>query len=330
MSKKLKYWRAFNEALREEMARDERVCLFGEDTGSAGGAFGMSKGLYEEFGSLRVRDTPISEGVIAGAGVGAAMTGLRPVVEIMFFDFMTLAMDQLVNHAAKMSHMTNGKLKVPMTVLTLCAVGRNSGPQHTQSIEALVSHIPGLKVVWAATPADAKGLLKAAIRDDNPVIVIGSLNMWTEQGEVPEDPDFIIPLGRADVKREGKDITLITVGGAVNKCLQAAGQLAERGVSAEVVDVRSLTPLDTDTILQSVGKTERAVIVHDAVETYGIGAEIASRIHSELFSRLKAPVGRLGALFTPPVFSPVLSKAHYPQVDRIIEAVESTLNYTSK
>jgi pyruvate/2-oxoglutarate/acetoin dehydrogenase E1 component len=322
---KIKYWKAVNEALREEMLRDEQVCLIGEDAGVAGGAFGGSRGLYKEFGPIRVKDTPISEEVIVGAGIGAAITGIRPVVEIMFMDFITLALDQLINHAAKLSHMTNGQLKVPLTILTHCAVGRNSGPQHTQSIEVLLSHIPGLKVVWASTPADAKGLIKAAIRDDNPVIVICSLNIWTKADEVPDGSDWIIPIGKADIKQEGNDVTLISVGGALPKVQLAASQLAERGMSIEIVDVRSLSPLDSETILSSVSKTKRAVVIHDAVETYGVGAEIVAQLQSDLFHQLKGPVMRVGAKFTPPVFSPELSKAHYPQVEQVVQAAEKLM-----
>src|SRR5512132_1352654 len=310
----VKYWRAISDALKEERERDETVCLFGEDVGEAGGAFGASRGLQQRFGKLRVRDTPISEEAIMGCAVGAAITGLRPVAEIMFFDFIGLAMDQLVNNAAKLSFMSAGKLAVPLTVITQCAVGRNSGPQHTSSLEAWPAHVPGLKVVWAATPYDAKGLLKSAIRDDNPVIFVSTLMNWTQRGEVPAE-EYTVPIGVADVKRPGKDLTIVTVGSALGKVLEAAKRLEGDGVDAEVIDLRAVSPLDVATVTASVARTRRAMVVHDAVLPFGIGGEVSARLHEELFGVLKAPVARLGAAFSPSPFSPELGKGYLPQVE---------------
>ena len=237
--RELKYWQAINEALFEEMGRDERVTLAGEDVAQPGGPFGASRGLLEKFGPWRVKDTPISEAAIAGLAVGAALAGLRPVVEIMFLDFMALAMDQIVNQAAKTRYMSGGRLSLPMTIRMLCGAGRNNGPQHSQSLEAWLCHVPGLKVVWPSTPAEAKGLLKSAIRDDDPVIVIDSLNLWTSRGPVP-DGDHLTPIGKADVKRSGADVTIVAVGCMVHRALGAAERLAAQEIDAEVLDLNAL------------------------------------------------------------------------------------------
>lgn len=322
--RELKYWQAVNEALLEEMTRDERVVLAGEDVAQPGGPFGASRGLLDKFGSWRVKDTPISETAIAGLAVGAALNGLRPVVEIMFMDFMALAMDQVVNQAAKTCYMSGGRLSLPMTIRTLCGAGRNNGPQHSQSLEAWFGHVPGLKVVWPSTPADAKGLLKSAIRDDDPVIVIDSLNLWTTKGEVP-DGEHLSPIGKAIVRRPGGDATLVAAGSMVARALAAAEHLAAEGIETEVVDLRTISPLDRDTILASVAKTHRLVIAHDAVKPFGLGAEIAAMVAEEALEELDARVRRVAAPYAPVPFSPPLESAYYPQAPAIEAAVRAVL-----
>jgi pyruvate dehydrogenase E1 component beta subunit len=324
MIRELKYWQAINEALLEEMARDERVTVAGEDVAEPGGPFGATRGLLEKFGPWRVKDTPISEEGIAGLAVGAALAGLRPVVEIMFLDFMALAMDQVVNQAAKISYMSGGRQRLPMTIRSLCGAGRNNGPQHSQNLEAWLAHVPGLKVVWPSTPADAKGLLKSAIRDDNPVIVIDSLSLWTSKGEAP-DGDHLVPIGKACVRREGSDATVVAIGSMVHRALAAAERLAEGGVQTEVIDLRSVSPLDRDTILASVAKTHRLVIAQDAVKPFGIGAEIAAMVAEEALEELDARIRRVTAPFAPVPFSPPLEDAYYPQAQAIESAVHAVL-----
>jgi pyruvate/2-oxoglutarate/acetoin dehydrogenase E1 component len=321
----IKYWKAINEAIAEEMERDSRVVLVGEDVGKPGGTYIATKGLYDRFGANRVRDTPISEATLIGLGTGAAMTGLRPIVEIMFFDFLTLASDQLVNHAAKVSSVSGGEFRVPMVMRTMCGAGKNAGPQHGQSLETWVAHIPGLKVVWPSNPADMKGLLKAAVRDDNPVVVIESLALWATKGDVPEG-EHVVPIGQAAVPREGDDATLVAWGGAVPRTLAAAEALsADHGISAEVVDLRTLSPLDEQSILSSLAKTGRLVVVHDAVRPYGGGAEIAALAAGEGFGSLKAPVRRVTAPFAHVPFPPQLEKAYYPQLEDVVDAVRETV-----
>ena len=322
--RELKYWQAVNEAMAEEMARDETVTLAGEDVAAPGGPFGASRGLLEKFGPWRVKDTPISELAIAGLGVGAALAGLRPIVEIMFFDFMGLAMDQILNQAAKMSYMSAGRQRVPMTIRTICGAGRSNGPQHSQSLEAWLGHVPGLKVVWPSTPSDAKGLLKAAVRDDNPVIVVDSLNLWTTKGLVPGG-DHVVPIGKADIKRPGTDVTLVTLGSMVHRALEAAERLAAEGIEMEVLDLRSISPLDRDAILESVAKTHRLVIAHDAVKPFGFGAEVAALVAEEALDQLDAPIRRITAPFSPVPFSPVLEQAYFPQAATIEAAVRSMM-----
>jgi pyruvate dehydrogenase E1 component beta subunit len=324
MMRELKYWQAINEALFEEMARDERVTVAGEDVAEPGGPFGATRGLLEKFGRWRVKDTPISEEGIAGLAVGAALAGLRPVVEIMFLDFMALAMDQVVNQAAKISYMSGGRQRLPMTIRSLCGAGRNNGPQHSQNLEAWLAHVPGLKVVWSSTPGDAKGLLKSAIRDDNPVIVIDSLSLWTAKGEVPEG-EHLVPIGKACVRREGSDATVVAIGSMVHRALAAAERLAESGVQTEVIDLRSVSPLDRDTILASVAKTHRLVIAQDAVKPFGIGAEIAAMVAEEALEELDARIRRVAAPFAPVPFSPTLEDAYYPQAGAIEAAVHAVL-----
>ena len=268
--KELRYIRAITEALREEMSRDERVFVIGEDVGLSGGAFSATRGLLEEFSEKRVRDTPISESAIVGLATGAAAAGLRPVVEIMFMDFMTLCMDQVINQMAKMSYMFGGQSKVPMVIRTPCGAGLNAGPQHSQCLEALFAHIPGLKVVMPSTPYDVKGLLKSSIRDDNAVIFVENKALHAISGEVPEG-EYTIPLGKGDIKREGKDVTVVATSRMVHQSLVAAQELEEEGIDIEVIDPRTINPLDREIILTSLEKTSRLVIAHEAVKAFGIG-----------------------------------------------------------
>jgi pyruvate/2-oxoglutarate/acetoin dehydrogenase E1 component len=316
----LKYWKALNEAMSEEMERDERVVLFGEDVAAPGGAYIATKGLLDRFGPRRVRDTPISEAALVGMATGAAMTGLRPVVEIMFFDFITLAADQLVNHAAKVASVSGGAFSVPMVLRTMCGAGRNTGPQHGQGLEAWLAHIPGLRVVWPSNPADAKGLLKSAIREPNPTVVIESLALWGSRGEVPEG-EHLVPIGEAGIARAGDDLTLVSWGGAMSRTLAAAEMLAiEHDLGAEVIDLRSLSPLDEAAILGSLGRTGRLVIVHDAVGPFGGGAEIAALAATKGFHLLRAPVARVTAPFAHVPFPPQLERAYFPQAEQIVAA----------
>lgn len=323
--KEMTYAQAINEAISEEMRRDESVFMLGEDIGVYCGAFGMSKGMLAEFGPERIMDTPISEPAFVGASVGAAMTGLRPVVEIMFSDFMTVCFDALVNQAPKLRYMFGGGVKIPMVMRTASGAGTGAAAQHSQSLETLLAHIPGLKVVVPSTPYDAKGLLKAAIRDDNPVMFLEQKTLYRTKGMVPEE-EYTIDLGVADIKREGKDCTIVTYGRMVHFCLQAAEELAKEGIDVEVVDIRSLMPLDTKTIIDSVIKTKHALVVHEAVQFAGFGGEIAGQIvDSEAFYHLDAPVRRLGAKSTPVPFNPNLERDMFPTVPKIVAAVKDLM-----
>ncbi len=318
--RELTYAEAIREALRQEMRRDERVFLLGEDLGVYGGAFGVTYGLLEEFGEERVRDTPISEAAIAGAAIGAALTGMRPVAEIMFMDFITIAMEQLVNQGAKLRFMFGGKAKVPLVLRTPAGAGTGAAAQHSQSLEAWLVHVPGLKVVMPSTPYDAKGLLLASIRDDNPVIFAEHKLLYKTKGPVPEE-DHTIPLGIADIKREGKDVTIIATSVMALRALQAAEELAEEEIEAEVVDPRTLKPFDAETVNRSVMKTGRALIVHEACLTGGVGAEIAARIaEGPAFDYLDAPIKRLAGLDIPIPYNRALEHHTVPQVENIIEA----------
>lgn len=321
-----KFWQAVNTALAEELERDPDVILFGEDVGKAGGPFGASRGLRERFGADRVRDTPIAEGAITGAAVGAAMCGLRPVVEVMYFDFVTLAMDQLANQAAKMRYMSGGGLSVPLTMLTFCGSGRGSGPQHSQSLETWLAHIPGISVVYPSNPADAKGLLKASIRSADPVVFIESSRLWTLRGEVPDTDDHLVPIGKAAVVRSGSDITLVSWGWALSRTLEAAGMLADEGVDPEVIDLRTISPLDEDTILQSVRRTGRLVVVHDASKQFGPGAEVCAVVAEHAFASLRAPVARVTPPFAPAPFADQLERDYFPTADRIVEVARANLS----
>src|SRR5437867_65122 len=314
--REITFAQAINEALAEEMRRDQKVFIIGEDVAEAGTPFKVLSGLVQEFGKERVIDSPISEAGISGITVGAAMTGMRPVVDIMFGDFITLTMDQMVNQAAKIHYMSGGKLKVPMVMRTILGATRRSAAQHSQSLHAWFSHIPGLKVVLLATPYDAKGLLKTAIRDDNPVVLFEDKLMYQLKGPVPEE-EYTIPFGVADIKRQGKDITLVATSSMVQVSLSAAEILAAVGISAEVIDVRTTVPLDKKTLIESAKKTTRAIVVDEGYERYGVTAEIASVIADGAFYYLDAPVKRLGAMDVPVPFSPVLEDQTVPAPESV-------------
>jgi pyruvate dehydrogenase E1 component beta subunit len=309
---------AVREALAEEMRRDSRVCIFGEDVAEAGTPFKVLSGLVEEFGTQRVIDTPISEAGFTGLAVGAAMTGMRPVVDIMFGDFITLTMDQMVNQAAKVHYMSGGKWKVPMVMRTTLGAARRSAAQHSQSLHAWFSHVPGLKVVMPSTPYDAKGLLKTAIRDENPVVFFEDKMSYKLKGLVPME-EYTIPFGIADIKREGSDITIVGTSSMVQVALGAAAQLEEIGISAEVIDPRTTWPLDESTLIESAKKTSRAIVVDEGYGRYGVAAEIAAVIAEGAFYNLDGPVRRVGAMHVPIPFSPPLEDATVPSEKSVFE-----------
>jgi acetoin:2,6-dichlorophenolindophenol oxidoreductase subunit beta len=313
---------AIREALAEEMRRDPCVVIIGEDVAEAGTPFKVLAGLVEEFGAERVIDTPISEAGITGLGVGAAMTGMRPVVDIMFGDFITLTMDQMVNQAAKIHYMSGGKFKVPMVMRTTLGATRRSAAQHSQSLHAWFSHVPGLKVVVPSTPYDAKGLLKTAIRDENPVAFFEDKMMYRVKGPVPEE-EYTIPFGVADVKRQGTDITIVATSSMVQVALGAAEILAEIGLSAEVIDPRTTFPLDKDALVESARKTSRGLVVDEGYERYGVTAEIASVIADGAFYYLDAPVKRIGAMDVPVPFSPALEDLTVPTKESVAEMAKT-------
>jgi pyruvate/2-oxoglutarate/acetoin dehydrogenase E1 component len=326
------YANAIRSALVEEMERDERVILLGEDIALYGGAFRVTHGLARRFGPERVINTPISENSFVGVAVGAALTGLRPVVEIMFMDFITLAMDQLVNHAAKLHYIYGGQARVPLVVRAPAGAGRGYGASHSQSLEAWFVHTPGLKVVAPATPGDAHGLLKAAIRDDNPVVFIESKLLYGVKGEVPDPstslgagPDGVLSLGKAAVVREGEDVTLVAYSRMTALALEAAARLDEQGIRCEVLDLRTLSPLDEEAILASVGKTTRAVIVEEDTRRGGVGAEVAAVIAEGAFGKLDSPLRRVACADSPIPCSPTLEQAILPSVDKIVAGVESLI-----
>jgi len=320
--REISFAQAVREALAEEMRRDSRVCILGEDVAEAGTPFKVLSGLVEEFGTSRVIDTPISEAGFTGVGVGAAMTGMRPVIDIMFGDFLTLVMDQMVNQAAKVHYMSGGKWKVPMVLRTTLGATRRSAAQHSQSLHAWLSHVPGLKVVMPSTPYDAKGLLKSAIRDDNPVVFFEDKMMYRQKGPVPAD-DYTIPLGVADVKRVGKDITLVATSSMVEVALGAAALLQEIGVSAEVIDPRTTWPLDEKTLVDSARKTSRAIVIDEGYGRYGVTGELASVISEGAFYNLEAPVKRMGAMHVPIPFSPPLEDVTVPTAQTVFEATRA-------
>jgi pyruvate dehydrogenase E1 component beta subunit len=320
------YRDALRLAMREEMHRDERVFIMGEEVGVFEGAYKVTAGLLAEFGPDRVRDTPISEEGFVGAGIGAAMLGERPVVEIMTINFLLVAMDQVINHAAKIGAMFGGEVRCPVVIRTPNGAGNQLTAQHSQSFEGWFAATPGLKVLAPATPADAKGLLKAAIRDDDPVLLVENLAIYKEKGDVPLDPEFITPIGLANVARTGSDVTLIAHSFATVRALHVAEKLAnDHGISAEVVDLRSLRPLDVDTIAASVSKTSRAVCIEEGWPTYGVTAEVAARIQKVCFDDLDAPVERVGMAEVPLPYAKELETAALPNEDRIEAAVLATL-----
>ncbi len=317
------YLEAIRAGLHEEMARDPAVYLFGEDV-ALGGPFGVTQGLAEQFGNNRVVNTPISEATVMGLAIGAATAGLRPVVEIMFIDFITLAMDQLINHAAKLHYMSGGRLKIPLTVRVQCGISGHMGAHHSQSLEAWLAHVPGLKIVMPSNPADAKGLLKSAIRDDNPVVFIEHRALYRARGQVFHG-DAVVPIGKAAIVRTGDHATIIALANMVGAALEAAEVLQTGGVSVEVIDPRSLAPLDLETIVNSVKKTTRLIIVHEAVEQGGVGAEIAARVQQRAFYYLDSSILRVAAPFAPVPASPALERRFVPGKDQIIYAVNKAL-----
>ncbi|WP_019535969.1 alpha-ketoacid dehydrogenase subunit beta [Paenibacillus ginsengihumi] len=323
--REITYLEALRESMSQIMRENEDVFMLGEDIGVYGGAFGVSRGMIEEFGPERIRNTPISESAIAGAAVGAALTGMRPILELQFSDFITIAMDQIVNQAAKIRYMYGGKGKVPMVVRTPAGSGTGAAAQHSQSLEAWMTHIPGLKVIQPSTAYDAKGLLRAAIEDDNPVIFYEHKLLYRTKGHVPEEP-YTLPIGKADVKRAGTDVTVVATSIMVHKALEAAELLEKEGIQIEVIDPRTLVPLDIETIVESVKKTSRLVVVHEAVKRSGFGAEIVSQVmESDAFDYLDAPIQRLGGLDVPIPYNPIMEKKAVPQIDDIVSAVKRTL-----
>jgi pyruvate dehydrogenase E1 component beta subunit len=322
--KEISFLEALNEALRQEMERDPTVIVMGEDVGVYGGVFGVTKGLLEKFGFERVIDTPISEAGFIGAAVGAAATGLRPVVELMFVDFFGVAMDQIYNQAAKMRYMFGGKIKVPITIRTTIGGGLSAAAQHSQVLYSIFAHVPGLKVVVPSTPYDAKGLLISSIRDDNPVMFFEHKLLYPIKGPVPEEP-YAIPLGKADVKREGSDVTVIGLALTVHQALEAADILAKEGISVEVIDPRTIVPFDKEAILKSVRKTGKVVIVDEDYDRCGFASWVAAIIADEAFEYLDAPIKRVTTPNIPIPFSPPLEKHILPSTEKIIRAVETVV-----
>ena len=320
------YAQAIKDTTAEEMRRVERVFVMGEDVEVLGGLFGCTRGLADEFGAERVRNTPISEAGFIGAGLGAACCGMRPIAELMYMDFAMVALDQIVNQVAKTRYIFGGKAKIPLVIRGQQGVGRGNAATHSQSVEVLFTHFPGLKVVMPSTPADAAGLLRTAIRDDNPVVFIEHKALYVTKGEVPDDPDFMIPFGKAKIVREGTDATVVATHTYVQKAVDMADRLyKDHGISVEVIDPRTLVPFDKETVVNSVKKTGRAVVVHEAHKVCGIGAEIASVIQEEAFPYLDAPVIRLGAKQCPLPFNLGLENAVVPQPQDIYDAVMKTL-----
>jgi pyruvate dehydrogenase E1 component beta subunit len=321
----INYAWAINQALAEEMRRDERVWVMGQDVGRMGGVFGVTRGLYEEFGSDRVRDTTINETFIVGAAAGAAMAGTIPVVELQFADFMMIAGDEIFHKLAKWRYMHGGAFTLPVVVRLPSGVLGGAGAEHSQSLEALAMHVPGLKVVLPSTPADAKGLLKTAIRDPNPVLFFEHKGMYRQKGRVPEDGEFVVPFGQAAIRRPGSTITVVATGLMVGRAIEAAESLAPDGIELEVIDPRTLVPLDIDTIIASVAKTSRAIVVHEAVRTGGAGAEIAAQIQEKAFFSLDAPVWRVAGVDTPMPQDPELEQLCIPSVSEIEAAARALM-----
>jgi len=322
--RELTYADALREALREEMLRDPRVVLMGEEIGVFEGVYKVTRGLLKEFGPERVRDTPISEAAIAGAAVGAALGGVRPVAEIMYMDFVTICLDQIATNAAKMHFVSGGKLRVPFVLRTQYSLGRMHGAQHSQFFPSIFFQVPGLEVVLPSTPYDAKGLLKAAVREENPVVFVESGVLYRTKGQVPEE-EYVLPLGRCDVKREGDDLTIVAVSRVVGEALTAATKLEEQGMKVEVIDPRTIQPLDLKTIIDSVEKTGRLIIASDDVKSGGIGSEIAARVVEEAFDSLDAPIMRVASAEMPIPFSPLLEQAYMPNAEKILQAAKKVL-----
>ena len=325
----LTYREALRSALREEMQRDDTVFLMGEEIGVFEGSYKITRGLIQEFGHKRVRETPISEEGFVGAGIGAAMLGLRPVVEIMTINFILVAMDQIVNNAAKIRYMFGNEANVPLVIRTPGGAGSQLTAQHSQSLEVWFANVPGLKVVAPATPHDAKGLLKSSIRDNDPVLFIETLAIYNTKGEVPEG-DYTVPIGQAEIKREGSDISLISHSYMTLRCLEAAERLAEEGISAEVVDLRSLRPLDMETVAASVNKTNRAVCVEEGWPTYGVTAELTARIQKACFDALDAPIERVGGGEVPMPYAKPLERAVIPSAEKIYQAARGVLRESGR
>lgn len=320
----LTYRQAVAEGIAEEMARDPHVFLMGEDVGLHGGAFGATKGLFEEFGPGRVKDTPLTESVIVGAGVGAALTGMRPIVEIMYIDFMCMAMDSIVNQAAKVKYMFGGHARVPLTIRTAFGAGRGNAAQHSQSLETWLTVVPGLIVVMPSTPYDAKGLLKSAIRNDNPVIVIENKLLYGDSGHVPED-DYLVPIGKAAVRKEGKDVTLIATSRMCNFASSAVEKLSSEGIDVELIDPRTIKPLDMETISASIAKTHRAVVVNEGPTTGGFSNEVSSKIMDTCFYDLDAPVVRVAAEDVPIPYNSILENEVIPGEKDILAAIHKVM-----
>lgn len=316
---------AISQALREEMYRDGRVFIMGEEVGVWGGSYAVTRGFLDEFGEKRVRDTPIAEGVIVGAAIGAAIAGLRPVAELMTINFAFLAMDQIVNHAAKLHYMFNGQIRCPLVIRTVGGGGRQLAATHSQTPDVVFAHFPGLKVVAPGTPADAKGLLKTAIRDEDPVFFIEHATLYQLRGEVPDDEEYLVPIGVSDIKREGKDVTIVSYSKMLQTSLQAAEQLSKEGIEAEVIDLRTLRPLDMAPVLQSVQKTNRLVVVEEGWRSYGVGAEIATRVMERAFDYLDAPVRRVAQAEIPLPYNRRLEQMALPQVEDVVRAVNDVL-----
>jgi pyruvate dehydrogenase E1 component beta subunit len=326
MSRQITFSEALREAMAEEMSRDPAVFVMGEDVGAFGGVFGVTAGLHAEFGDDRVRDTPISEQGIVGAGLGAALVGMRPIVEVMFADFVTVAMDQVVNQAAKARYMSGGKANVPLTIRIVNGAPGSAAAQHSQSPEGWFMNVPGLKIVIPATPYDAKGLLKTAIRGEDPVLFFEHKMLYAVKGDVPEE-DFTVPFGQAAIRRQGSEATLIAIGGVLPKVMEAAQQLAARGIEVEVIDPRTLVPLDTEALVESLKKTHRAIIVHEAHRRAGPGAEIAAMLAELAIAYLDAPILRVATKNVPFPYHPDLEKYILPEVDDIVQAVEGAVRY---
>ncbi len=316
---------ALSAALREEMLRDERVFIMGEEVGVWGGTYAVTRGFLDEFGARRVRDTPISEMVIAGSAVGAAMAGLRPIAEIMTINFAFVAMDAIVNHMAKVRYMFNGQFKVPMVIRTTTGGGKQLGATHSHAPEVIFAHFPGMYVAVPGTAYDAKGMLKAAIRDDNPVLFVEHSTMLQRRSPVPEDPEFVLPIGKSDIKRQGKDVTIVTYQKGLEWSTQAADMLAKDGIEAEIIDLRWLRPLDLEPVFESVKKTNRAVVVEESLPYYNVGAEVAAQIQDQVFDHLDAPVKRVSALDNPLPYASNIEMMALPDAQKVVAAVKEVL-----